>query len=64
MPERDVFRLIWYEDDNIDCGVTKIIHFTRHVSGINFSSYIALLAIDRLVNDNLLTLVSRLYQIL
>ena len=32
--------------------VTKIFHFTKHVWGINSSSYIALLAIDRLVNKN------------
>ena len=54
MPEdqRDLFRLIWYEDNDIDRGVIKIFHFTRHVWGINSSSYIALLAIDCLVNEN------------
>ena len=41
-----------YEDNDIDRGVTKIFHFTRHVWEINSSSYIALLAIDRLVNKN------------
>ena len=54
MPEnqRDLFRLIGYEDNDINCGVIKIFYFTRHVWGINSSSYIALLAIDRLVNEN------------
>ena len=54
MPEdqRDLFRLIWYEDNGVDRGVIKIFHFTRHVWGINSSSYIALLAIDRLENEN------------
>ena len=54
MPEdqRDLFCLIWYEDNVIDRGVTKIYHFTKHVWAINSCSYIALLAIDRLVNKN------------
>ena len=54
MPEaqRDLFRLIWYEHNDIDQGVIKIFYFTRHVWGINSSSYIAFLAIDRLVNEN------------
>ena len=53
--QRDLFRLIWHEDNDIDCGVIKIFHFPRHVweiRGISSSSYIALLAIDRLVNEN------------
>ena len=54
MPEdqRDLFRLIWYENNDIDRSVIKIFHFTRHVWGINSSSYIALVAIDCLVNKN------------
>ena len=54
MPEdqRDLFRLIWYEDNDVDRGVIKIFHFTRHVLEINSSSYIGLLAVDRLVNKS------------
>ena len=29
--QRDLFRLIWYENNDIDPGVTKIFHFTRHI---------------------------------
>ena len=50
--QRDLFRLIWYEDNKIDRGVNKMYHFTRHIREINSSSYIALLTINRLVNKN------------
>ena len=45
MPEdqRDLFRLIWYEDNDIDRGVIKIFHFTRHVWGINSTVALTLL---------------------
>ena len=29
--QHDLFRLIWYEDNDIDPGVTKIFHFIRHI---------------------------------
>ena len=50
--QRDLFRLIWFKDNDLVSGFTQIYRFTRHVWGINSSSYIALLAIKRLVSEN------------
>ena len=51
--QRDLFRLISCEDNDIDRGVTKIFHLIRYIWGINSGSCIALLAINRLVNETL-----------
>ena len=50
--QRDLFRLIWFNNNNLVNGFTQIYRFTRHVWGVNSSPYIALLAIKRLVFEN------------
>ena len=50
--QRDLFRLIWFKDSNLDSGELQLFQFTRHVWGINSSPYIALFAMERLVNEN------------
>ena len=50
--QRDLFRLIWFKDNDLVNGFTQIYRFTRHVWGVNSSPYIALLAIKRLVSEN------------
>ena len=54
MPEhqQDLFRLVWYSDNDIDGGKIQIFRFTRHVWGINSSPFIALFAINRLITEN------------
>ena len=47
-----MFRLIWFKDNNLDCGELQLFRFARHVWGINFSPCIALFTIERLVNEN------------
>ena len=49
--QRDLFRLIWFKDNEMSNEV-QIFRFTRHVWGINSSPFIALLAIKRLVSEN------------
>ena len=46
------FRIIWFKNNNIDEGETKVFRFTRHVWGINSSPYVALSAFKRLVAEN------------
>ena len=43
---------MWFKDNEIDIGKTQVYCFTRHVWGINSSPYIALFAIDRLIDEN------------
>ena len=50
--QRDLFRIIWFKDNDIDFGEKQTFCFTRHVCGINFSPYIALTAIKNVVNEN------------
>ena len=50
--QQDWFRLVWFKDNEIDIGKTQIYRFTRHVWGINSSPYIALFAIERLIDEN------------
>ena len=50
--QQDLFRLIWYTDNDLDRGEIQRYRFTRHVWGINSSAYIALLAIERLILEN------------
>ena len=54
MPEhqQNLFRLVWYSDNDIDGGKIHIFHFTRHIRGINSSPFIALFAINRLITEN------------
>ena len=50
--QRDLFRLIWFKDNDVNTGDVQVYRFTRHVWGINASSLVALLAIKRLVEEN------------
>ena len=50
--QQNLFKLIWFENDDIDNGDVQVYRFTRHVWGINSSLFEALLAINRLVNEN------------
>ena len=54
MPEeqRDLFRIIWFKDNNIDGGDMQVYRFVRHVWGINSSPYTALLSIQHLLSEN------------
>ena len=50
--KQDLFRIIWFENNDIEKGVTKVFRFTRHVWGVNSSPYVALVALKHLVNEN------------
>ena len=50
--QRDLFRLVWFKDNDIDEGKIQILKLTRHVWGVNSSPYIALFAIEKLVAEN------------
>ena len=50
--QQDLFRLVWFKDNNINNGIVQIYRFTRHVWGINSSPFVALMAIKRLVEEN------------
>ena len=50
--QQDLFRLVWYANNDIDEGVTQVFRFTRHVWGINSSPFVALYAIEYLVSEN------------
>ena len=50
--QQDLFRLIWYKNNDLLEGETQVYRFTRHVWGINSSPYIALFAIEQLVKEN------------
>ena len=54
MPEeqRDLFRIIWFKDNNLNGGDLQVYRFDRHVWGINSSPYIALLSIQHLLSEN------------
>ena len=47
MPEnqQDLSCLIWFKDNNLDCGELQLFRFTRHVWEVNSSPYIAHFAI-------------------
>ena len=50
--QQDWFRIVWYENNDLDHGMPQVFRFTRHVWGISSSPYVALLALDRLVEEN------------
>ena len=54
MPENQqkLFRLIWFADNDIEKAAVQIFKFTRHVWGINSSPFVALFAIETLINEN------------
>ena len=54
MPEkqRDLFRIIWFKNNDLDGGEPQVFRFSRHVWGMNSSPYVALLAIKHLITEN------------
>ena len=54
MPEaqRDLFRIIWFSNGELEAGTSQVFRFSRHVWGINSSPYAALLAIKTLISEN------------
>ena len=50
--QRDLFRWVWFKDNDIKFGKTEVFRFSRHVWGIKSSPYIALHAILRLIDEN------------
>ena len=52
----DWFRIVWYCNNDLDNEKSQIFRFTRHVWGIKSSPYTAILALQRLVEENQLPL--------
>ena len=50
--QQNLFRIVWFKDNDVANGSVQVYRFTRHVWGINSSPFIALLAIKRLVEEN------------
>ena len=50
--QRDLFRLVWFRNSDVDGEDIQLFQFPRHVWGINSSLYIALFAIQRLMSEN------------
>ena len=50
--QQDLFRLVWYDKNDIDNGYLQVFRFCRHVWGITSSPYLALFAIEKLINEN------------
>ena len=50
--QQDLFRLVWYDKNDIDNGHLQVFRFCRHVWGITSSPYVALFAIEKLINEN------------
>ena len=50
--QRDLFRIVWFRNNDIDSGEVQTYSFTRHVWGINSSPYVALTAIKTVVSEN------------
>ena len=44
--QQDLFKLIWFKDNDIDNGDVQVWQFTRRVWGINSSPFVALLALN------------------
>ena len=43
--QRDLLRIIWFRNSDLEGGEPQVFRFSRHVWGINSSPYVALLAI-------------------
>ena len=50
--QRDLFRIIWFSNGDLEAGTPQVFCFSRHVWGINSSPYAALLAIKTLISEN------------
>ena len=54
MPEkqRNLFRIIWFNNNELDGGEPQVFRFLRHVREINSSPYVALLVTKHLSTEN------------
>ena len=50
--QRDLFRILWFENDNIDTGKIVPYRFCVHPWGIKSSPYIACLAFKKMIEQN------------
>ena len=51
--QRDLLRIIWFRNNDLEGGELQVFRFSRHVwGGINSSAYIAVLAIKTLIAKN------------
>ena len=50
--QRDLFRIIWFSNGDLEASKPQVFSFSRHVWGINSSLYAALLAIKTLISEN------------
>ena len=50
--QRDLFRLLWFENNGVERGKLVSYHFRVHPWGIKSIPYIACLAIKKLVEEN------------
>ena len=51
--QRDLFRIIWFSNGDLEASTPQVLRFLRHVWGINSFPYAALLAIKTLISENL-----------
>ena len=50
--QQDLFRIVWFENNDIEKGVAKVFRFTRHVWGVTSNPSVALVALNHLVTEN------------
>ena len=50
--QRDLFRIVWFKNNDVVSGEVQSYCFNRHVWGINSSPYVALTAINTVVSEN------------
>ena len=50
--QKDLFRINWLSNGDLEAGTPQVFRFSRHVRGINLSPYAALLAIKTLILEN------------
>ena len=50
--QQDLFRIVWFESNDLKGGKPQIFRFTRHVWGIHSSPYVTLLALKKLIVEN------------
>ena len=50
--QKDLFRILWYENDDVEHGRIVPFHFCVHPWGLKSSSFIACLAIRKIVKQN------------
>ena len=50
--QQDLFRIVWFENNDLKGGKPQIFCFTHHVWVINSSPYVTLLALKKLIVEN------------